>query len=59
MRDYIEYTADHEEPMCHRCDNADMPDKWCMKNCGGANWWAGYRRTERIEVCDNEINRFR
>lgn len=53
-KDFIEFTADEEEPLCHRCDNADMPEKWCIENCGGTNWWACYRRTEVIK--DGEYN---
>lgn len=45
----VTYTADDEEPQCNRCDNLDNSDKFCMKNCGGANWWKGYIRTESME----------
>ncbi len=45
MVEYITYTADDEEPECGRCDNINASDKWCMKNCGGANYWNGYKRT--------------
>ena len=49
MRDYIEYTADNEEPMCVRCDNINWKDEWCSECCGSDKGWAGYRRTEKIE----------
>ena len=56
MKEKIVYTVDDEEPSCGRCDNALMPDKQCMKNCGGANWWAGYRRIEMIVGKEDEIS---
>lgn len=46
MAKSITYNADDEEPICGRCDHINDSDKWCMKNCGGANSWNGYRRTE-------------
>lgn len=53
MEKFIERTANDEEPMCRFCDNINNTDRWCMENCGGANFWNGYRRTEKIE--DNEV----
>lgn len=50
MRKIIEYTADHEEPLCHRCDNATMQDEFCEINCGSEHCWFCYRRTEKIEI---------
>lgn len=55
MRNYIEYTADHEEPLCHRCDNADMKDEFCEENCGAKHGWFCCRRTEKIEDILNGI----
>ena len=46
MPRYIEYTADHEEPKCGRCDHA-CDDFKCEKYCGAEPGWWGYRRTER------------
>lgn len=58
MIEKVIYTADDEEPSCSRCDNALMPDTWCMNNCGGAYSWAGYIRIAPFEIGDdNEINR--
>lgn len=47
MREIITYTADDEEPKCGRCNHMQDSDKWCMENCGGANSWNGYSRTEQ------------
>lgn len=49
MAEIIEYTADDEEPKCGECDNVQMPDKWCVENCGANNGWNGYRRTEIVK----------
>ena len=49
MSRYIKYTADDEEANCGNCDHACDSDMWCMNNCGGANGWNGYVRTERQE----------
>lgn len=46
MKKYITHTADDEKPSCGRCDRTGCVDKWCMENCGGANSWKGYKRTE-------------
>ena len=40
------YTADDEEPSYGRCDHINDSDIWCSKNCGSANYWQGYIRTE-------------
>lgn len=49
MAEIIEYTGDDEEPKCGRCDHIQDSDNWCMKNCGGANGWNGYKRTEIVK----------
>ena len=49
MAEYVTYTADDEDPKCDRCDNADMPCKYCMEHCGAEHAWLGYSRTEKVE----------
>lgn len=49
MSGFITYTVDDEEPNCGNCDHVCDSDKWCMKNCGSANAWNGYARTERLD----------
>lgn len=46
---YRIYGADDEEPSCRNCDHILDSDKYCIDNCGGANAWNGYERTERME----------
>ena len=48
-----EYTADHEEPVCHNCDNASTDCK-CENFCGPEHGWAGYRRTEYLKVKEDD-----
>lgn len=45
----IIYNADDEEPQCQKCDNFEIPDTFCMNNCGGGHGWNGYQRTEIIK----------
>lgn len=42
------YTADDEDPKCHRCDNCFGPQCICDE-CGPQFWWKNYIRTERIK----------
>lgn len=49
MSKTITYTSDDEEPVCGRCNHVVDSDKWCMEQCGGANSWNGYERTEEID----------
>jgi len=44
------YTADDEEPKCNICDHICDSEEFCILNCGGANGWAEYKRTEFKEV---------
>lgn len=50
---YLVYTADDEMPDCMICDKCDG-DCGCSKFCGPEYGWAGYRRTERIGINDEE-----
>ena len=49
----IVYDADMEEPDCMRCDHCIDDNGYCNK-CGPDNFWAYYRRTEKMEVEENE-----
>ena len=44
MMNEIIFTADDEDPVCHRCDNYDTPYEFCIENCGAEHWWGGYKR---------------
>lgn len=55
MKDVITLTADHEKPMCSRCDSADN-DKYCTEMCGSKHDWWRYQRTISIEENTDESN---
>lgn len=52
--EYVEYTADDEEPDCMLC-NYVTGGFDCWRFCGATNFWNGYRRTEKIIFDDDEI----
>ena len=57
MAEYITHTVDDEDAKCERCDNADLPHAFCVKNCGAEHGWCGYQRTEKVD--ENYVKRIR
>lgn len=51
----FKFTADHEEPFCHRCDNMCTMEKYTCQKCGPEYGWNNYIRTvEDYEITTDE-----
>lgn len=54
MSKHVTYTADDEIPICTKCDNVDLDDKFCINHCGAKRGWPCYYRTEFIDNGETE-----